>query len=104
MLPSIYDQMDPLSMSDVIQVHDDQHLHTANSLTDLEGRLKYLETKKYIPDKILLTKIFSDKFFFASSGNEMTLPGPAKGSRNYLASSEKQWKKMMVITTEWRLR
>ena len=63
MLPSIYDQMDPLSMSDVIQVHDDQHLHTANSLTDLEGRLKYLETKKYIPDKILLTKIFSDNFF-----------------------------------------
>ena len=41
-IPSIYVQKDPLTMSDIIQVHDNNHAKVPNKLEDLEVRLEYL--------------------------------------------------------------
>ena len=44
-IPSIYDQIDPHTMSDLLQLHD-KHAHkVAGSLKEVKARLRYLEQK-----------------------------------------------------------
>ena len=45
-LPSIYKEMDPLSMSDAILVQDDHLQHAEDHVTEIEYRLKNIESNE----------------------------------------------------------
>ena len=59
-IPSTLDLVDPLSLSDAIQVQDSILNATKNNVTELESRMRYLEQRVSTQPKIVLMKIFSD--------------------------------------------
>ena len=49
-IPSAFDQLNPLTISDLLQLHD-KHAHKVSwSLEDVKAHVKYLEQKKEMTD------------------------------------------------------
>ena len=66
LIPSTLELVDSLSLSDAIQVQDTILNTRKNCVTELETRMRFLEQRVSTPDKIVLTKIFSDNEKFSN--------------------------------------
>ena len=57
---STVDQLDPLTTSDLLQIHDKFAKKINDGLDEVRSRLDYVEQKANMLSELLLTKIFSD--------------------------------------------